>query len=942
MTEKKESEKKMRLQLRGMTCASCALKIENQLNKLPGVKKATVNFNLENAYIEYDPTTTGFEKFSAAIEDIGYKSNLSRIELEIKSLNSDEDAQKLQKFLADQEGIYDVYVNFSAKVANIEFNSEEISSKQIISLVKNLGFDAVERASAIDTEQLERKREVRRQKIKFIFALSLTIPIVALNLWPGLSDLFGIRLLLFFMTFLVIFYSGNQFFIGAYRALRNKSANMDVLVAMSVLVSYTYSSLTTFNIISGKIFFDAAVMILTFILLGKYLEAIAKGRTSEAIKKLMGLQAKTATILRGEKEVQVPIEEVQVGDIVITKPGEKIPVDGIIIEGKTSIDESTITGESQLVKKKTGDTVIGATINKTGLIKFETTKIGKDTLLSQIIKLVQDAQSQKAPIQRLADRVAGVFVPIVIVIALVTFILWLTIGRMPLETALLAMTSVIVIACPCAMGLAIPTAIMVGTGKGAESGLLIKGGESLEAAYKLNTIVFDKTGTLTKGKPEVVDIISDTLEDDEILLLAASAEKGSNHPLADAVISSANKRGINLLSPMDFEEIPGKGIIAKIDGNLIHLGNQKLMALYNISINKYQDKIKELQHAGKTLIYLAKNNQLVAVLGIADAIKPTARSAIKALQKMGLEVIMLTGDHAETAKAIASQLNIEKVIPEILPQDKAEVIKRLQTEEHKVVAMVGDGINDAPALAQADVGIAIGSGTDIAIETGDIVLMRNDLRDVVAGINLSRKTVFKMKTNLFWAFIYNISGIPLAAGVLYLIAGFFIPPGLAAAFMAMSSVSVVTNSLLLKRYNPKMKEQIEEDERLLGHIEIDPVCHMEVIPGKSLDSEYKGRTYYFCNPSCKVEFERNPLKYITEDGEIRSEPIQEEVKEMSEKKPILKCSVCGATEEVPLHCGKPMHPEEVDGKQMLVCWMGPNCGKQDFPTHHDAPMEYLE
>jgi len=943
MAQKEESEKKMRLQLRGMTCASCALKIENQLNKLPGVKKATVNFNLENAYVEFDPKITGFEKFNAAIEDIGYKSNLARIELQV-GLKSPEDTQVIQNLLATRQGIYNVHVNLSAQIVDIEFNPEEIETKQIINQIKQLGFEVTERVSAIDTEQKAREEEIRTQKIKFIFALALTIPIFFINMFV-MDPSFTIKLLLFCLTLPVILYSGNQFFLGSYRALKNKTANMDVLIAMSVSISFIYSGIITFNLIQGEIFYEAAVMILTFILLGKYLEAIAKGRTSEAIKKLMGLQAKTAIVMREGKEVQIPIDEVQIGDIVVTRPSEKIPVDGVIIEGKTSLDESMITGESRLVKKTIGDAVIGATINKTGLIKFETKKIGKDTVLSQIIKLVQDAQSQKAPIQRLADRVAGVFVPIVILISVITLIFWLTIGGQPLETALLAMTSVIVIACPCAMGLAIPTAIMVGTGKGAESGLLIKGGESLEAASKLDTIVFDKTGTLTKGKPEVTDIISATLDPNEVLQLAASAEKGSDHPLADAIISSANKKGLALAEPKEFEELSGKGITAKINGTLVLIGNQKLMEDYGITFDKYQAEVSALQQVGKTFIYFAKNNKLEAVLGIADALKPSSLSAIKALQMAGLEVIMLTGDNAKTAEAIASQLSIKKVLSEILPQDKANEIKKLQSERHKVVAMVGDGINDAPALAQADVGIAIGSGTDIAVETGDIVLMRNDLRDVVAAINLSKKTVFKMKTNLFWAFVYNISGIPLAAGLLFLLTGFFLPPGLAAAFMAMSSVSVVSNALLLKRYNPKMKEQIEEDARLMGQIEIDPVCHMEVIPAKSLDTEYRGRTYYFCSSNCKVEFERNPLRYITEEGEIRPEPLSEEklpqeIKEMGEKKPKLKCATCGTTQDVPMHCGKPMHPEKVGGKQMLVCWMGPTCGKQEIPTHHGKPMQY--
>ncbi|MHA1276177.1 MAG: heavy metal translocating P-type ATPase [Candidatus Helarchaeota archaeon] len=972
MTANNEEEKKMRIQLRGMTCASCALKIENKLNQLPGVKKANVNFNLENAYIEYDPKAIGYENFSAAIEDIGYRSNLSRIELAIDLLNSPEEAETIQHFLARQPGIYDVYVNFSAKVANIEFNPEEIEPKQVIQHIKRLGYGATERVSALDTEQLERENEIKRQKSKFFFALVLTIPIAILNIllhfqvFSSFSSqqLFVLKTLLFIMTVPVIFYSGNQFFIGAYRALRNKSANMDVLVALSVAVSFIYSTLTTFTPLQGAVFFEAATMILTFILLGKYLEALAKGRTSEAIKKLMGLQATDAIVIRDGHEVLIPITEVQIGDIVLSKPGEKIPVDGRIIEGKTSIDESMLTGESRLVKKTIGDPVIGATINKTGLIKFETTKIGKDTVLSQIIKLVQDAQSEKAPIQRLADRVAGVFVPIVITIALLTFIFWITIGKIPLESALLAMTSVIVIACPCAMGLAIPTAIMVGTGKGAESGILIKGGESLETVYKLDAVIFDKTGTLTKGKPEVTDILTNTLSEAEILHLAASAEKGSDHPIADAIISSANKRGISLSEPKEFEEIPGNGIKTKIDSNQILLGNSKLMRSHDISITKFENQITAHQKAGKTIIYFAKDNILEAILGISDAIKPNAKSAIESLQKKGLEVIMLTGDNAKTAKAIASQLGIDHVLSDVLPQDKANEIKKLQTERQKVVAMVGDGINDAPALAQADVGIAIGSGTDIAIEAGDIVLMRNDLRDVVAAINLSKKTVFKMKTNLFWAFIYNILGIPLAAGVLYLIAGFFIPPGLAAAFMAMSSVSVVTNSLLLKRYNPKTKDQMEEDARLLGEIqEIEAqslsgpklrcsVCgeeqdvpehcgkpmHLEEVDGKLMLSCWMG-------PACGKQdipmHHDKPMEYI-EDIQLHYKQNTKEVREMTEKKPKLKCSKCDTTQDVPMHCGKPMHVENVDGKPMLVCWMGPGCGKQEIPIHHGLPMELIE
>ena len=628
----------------------------------------------------------------------------------------------------------------------------------------------------------------------------------------------------------------------------------------------------------GKTFYEAMSMIITFLLLGKYLEHKTKGQASEAIKKLIGLQPKTATILKDGEEIEIPIEEIEVGDVIVVRPGEKIPVDGKVVEGTTKIDESMITGESKYVKKETDSEVIGATVNQTGLIHIKTEKIGKDTLLFQIIDFVKQAQSRKAAKQQLADRISTYFVPGVIIIAIISFLFWFFIGAeiflelqaTKFETSLLVFTSVVVIACPCALGLAIPTAVMVGTGKGAESGLLIKGGDSLESVSTINTIVFDKTGTLTVGKPKVSklftenELIGTGYSEEEVLIYAGSAELGSEHPLGRAIIEEANQRGLKLEAPTEFDAIPGKGIKTNIKGKIVLIGNEKLMNDNDISVDAYVAKFNEYQQQGITTILISIDKAVRGIIGISDKMKEQAPYALDKLREMGIDIYMITGDNMQTALSIGSQLKIDDkhILAEVMPNDKALNIQKLQNSaENVVVGMVGDGINDAPALAQADIGIAIGSGTDVAIETADIVLMRGDVRNVVSAINLSKKTYKKMITNLFWAFIYNIIGIPIAAGVLYGLTGFFLPPYLAAVFMAASSVSVVSNALLLKRFEPKTEQQLEEEKLLLEEKVMDPICGMEIVPSKSIEYKYKGEKYYFCSASCEHEFKLDPETY---------------------------------------------------------------------------------
>lgn len=870
-----KTDEKIKIKLSGMTCASCALKIETKLKNLDGVNSSVVNFASEEATVEYNPNTTNYTIMQGAVKDLGYGASLARVELKVVDNLSEENFERLINEVLNIKGIHDVRGNFKASKLFIGFNELTLNDIEVYSKVKKLGYNIEKSAGTMDLEIVKHKKEMRYRLRIMVISLVFSLIITPISWF--VVDSFERNLLLFFLALGNYVISGSFFLIGAYKSLKNKSTNMDVLVALGTTTALIYSILTTF-LISGKTFYEAMSLIITFLLIGKYLEHKTKGQASEAIKKLIGLQPKTATIIKDGDEIEIPIEEIEVGDVLVVRPGEKFPVDGKVVEGKTKVDESMITGESKYVKKEIDSEVIGATVNQTGLIHMVTEKIGKETLLFQIIEFVKQAQSRKAAKQQLADKISNYFVPVVIIIAISAFLYWFFIGTQiypslqatQLETSLQIFTSIVVIACPCALGLAIPTAVMVGTGKGAESGLLIKGGDSLESINTINTIVFDKTGTLTVGKPKVSVIYSEkTLmgtgyDDNKVLLYAGSAEMGSEHPLGRAIIEEANQRTIGLEPLTEFDAVPGKGIKTNIKGKSVLIGNEKLMIDNKISIEDYKAKFQEFQQQGITTILISIDNNIRGIIGISDKMKDQAPYALDKLREMGIEIYMITGDNMQTALNIGRQLKFDEahILAEVLPNDKALNIQKLQQSgEKRIVGMVGDGINDAPALAQANVGIAIGSGTDVAIETADIVLMRGDLRSVVSAINLSKKTYKKMITNLFWAFIYNIIGLPLAAGVLYGFTGFFLPPFLAAVFMATSSVSVVTNALLLKRFEPKTEQQLEEEKQLLEEKVTDPICGMVIVPSKSIEYKYKGDKYYFCSASCEHEFKSNPDKY---------------------------------------------------------------------------------
>ena len=742
------------LKITGMTCAACSARIEKVVGKMEGVEEVSVNLATEKATVSFDTEKTGLVNIKERIEKAGYGA----VEIQ-KEVPVDEDKARKEKEIKILWTKFRVSAVFAVPLLYFAMGS----------MISWLPFPI---PSFLDP---------MRYPLNYaILQICLTIPIVI---------------------------AGYRFYTVGYKAIINRSPNMDSLIAMGTTAAIVYSLYSVYLITQGNmdavegLYFESAGVIITLILLGKSLEAVSKGRTSEAIKKLMGLAPKTATVIRDGKEYEVPIEEVEIGHIILVKPGEKIPVDGIVTEGSTSVDESMLTGESIPVEKKAGDQVYAASINKNGMIRFEAKKVGGDTALAQIIKLVEEAQGSKAPIAQLADVVSGYFVPIVFGIAVLAFIAWLLSGE-SLVFSLTIFIAILVIACPCALGLATPTAIMVGTGKGAEYGILIKGGEALEATHKINTIVFDKTGTITEGKPEVTDIItSETADSNKLLQLAASAEKGSEHPLGEAIVGKAEERNLEYLKMEWFSAIPGYGIEVEINGKQILLGNKKLMNDRGIDLKPLEAESDRLAGEGKTPMYIAEENRLSGIIAVADVVKESSCNAIARLQSMGLEVAMITGDNQRTAEAIAKQVGIDRVFAEVLPQDKSNEVKKLQTEGKKV-AMVGDGINDAPALAQADIGIAIGSGTDVAMESADIVLMKSDLMDVPTAIQLSKSTIRNIKQNLFWAFGYNVIGIPIAAGVLHLFGGPLLNPIFAAAAMSLSSVSVLTNALRLKRFKP--------------------------------------------------------------------------------------------------------------------------------------------
>lgn len=759
-------------------------------------------------------------------------SECKQIQLPIGGMSCAVCAKRVEKAISELEGVADVNVNFAAEKAFVTYNPQKVRPSAMKEAVLKAGYQLLENkgAGAEDEDRKRREKEINTMKKKFIAAAIFAFPLLYIAMvpmikfvsLPGAKMLDGLMmnyplfyaLLEFFLTVPVICV-GYRFYTVGFKSLFQKSPNMDSLIAVGTTAAVAFSLYNTFQIAKGNfeavhsLYFESAGVIITLILLGKLLEAVSKGKTGEAIKKLMGLAPKTAFVIQNGAETEIPVEEVEIGDIIIVKPGSKIPVDGVVIEGHTAIDESMLTGESMPVDKKAGDKVYAASLNTTGTVKFRAEKVGSDTALAQIIKLVEQAQGSKAPIAKLADIVAGYFVPAVIAIAVASGIAWF-IGTGDFKFALTIFISVLVIACPCALGLATPTAIMVGTGKGAENGILIKSGEALETAHKINAIILDKTGTITEGKPSVTDLIcASNFTQEKLLQLVASAEKNSEHPLGQAIVRGAQEKSLALLEAENFNSITGQGIEAQIAGLSVFVGNRKMMEEKNISVKELEKDADKLAEEGKTPVFVATDGQPAGIVAVADVVKKSSRAAIESLHKMGIEVAMITGDNKKTAEAIARQVGIDRVLAEVLPQDKAFEVKKLQQEGRKV-AMVGDGINDAPALAQSDIGIAIGSGTDVAMESADIVLMHSDLTDVPTAILLSKKTIRNIKQNLFWAFGYNTIGIPVAAGVLYLFGGPLLNPMLAAAAMSLSSVSVLTNALRLKRFKaPTEKETLK-------------------------------------------------------------------------------------------------------------------------------------
>ena len=816
------------LPITGMTCAACARRVEQSLTRAPGVRRAGVNFATSKATVEYDPRTTGARRLIDVVRDVGYgTAGTARADFVVDdSARPSGSSRPLEEHLNALPGVVQATFNLGTMEVRVEYLPGTIEVREIRKAIESFGYRVADSPADSTTviaeaeDQEARNAEYRDLRFKFWLAAVLSLPVLVIAMSHGriaFLDFPGVNWVQLALTTPVVLYCGAQFYRGAWAAFRHRAADMNTLIAVGTGAAYLYSIAATvapsvFARASGEhgghgqgmvpVYYEAASVIIALILLGRMLESRAKGKTGDAIRRLIGLQAKTARVVRDEQERDVPVEEVVPGDLVVVRPGEKIPVDGTVEEGASSVDESMLTGESLPVEKKPGAEVFGATLNKTGSFRFRATKVGRDTALQQIVKLVQDAQGSKAPIARLADVISGIFTPIVICIAIAAFVGWYVAA--PLDTrftmALVSFVSVLIIACPCALGLATPTAIMVGTGKGAENGVLIKGGEALETAHKLNVIVLDKTGTITKGEPELTDLIPEGgFAEEELLGLVASAEKGSEHPLGEAIVRAAEQRSLKLSNVSSFNAISGHGIEAALDGRTLLLGNAKLMKDRGVILNGTEARADQLASQGKTPMYAAVDGRLAGVVAVADTVKSESKAAVDAMHRLGLEVVMLTGDNRRTAGAVAKQVGIDRVFAEVLPEGKVEQIKRLQ-QEKKLVGMVGDGINDAPALAQADVGMAIGTGTDVAMEASDITLIRGDLRGVVTALALSKATIRTVRQNLFWAFIYNVIGIPIAAGLLYPFTGWLLSPVLASAAMSFSSVSVVANSLRLRRF----------------------------------------------------------------------------------------------------------------------------------------------
>ena len=814
------------IKISGMTCASCAKAVERAVKKLDSSVEANVNMATEKLSISYDKDKVKGEDIEKAIEKAGFgvvkEVENKEVIIPIGGMTCASCVKAVERAVKKIDGVKNIQVNLATEKASILYESGKVKLYEIKGAIEKAGFKVLEMESkqSIDEDKLRKEKEMNTLLVKFIISAIFAVPLFYIAMGtmipapigplpvpeiinPNINPL-NFALVQLFLTIPIII-AGNKFFSKGVKSMIAKAPTMDSLITIGSSAALIYSLYSLYLVANGDkmavhhMYFESAGVIITLVLLGKYFESRAKGKTGEAIKKLMGLSPKTAIIIKNDKEIEIPIEEVEVGDIIVVKPGSKIPVDGTVIEGHTSVDESMLTGESMPVEKNVGSSVVGASINKNGTIRFKAEKVGSDTVISQIIKLVEDAQGSKAPIAKLADIIAGYFVPVVVVIAIISGLAWFIAGKGTVFS-LTVFIAVLVIACPCALGLATPTAIMVGTGKGAENGILIKGGEALETTHKINTIVFDKTGTITEGKPVVTDIItSGKITEEELLKVAASAEKSSEHPLGEAIVRCCEEKNLEFYKLDKFMAIPGHGIEVVINGSDILLGNKKLMNSKNIDLLNLEEISDKLASEGKTPMYIGINNKIAGIIAVADVVKENSAKAIKKLHDMGIEVAMITGDNKKTAAAIANQVGIDRVLAEVLPQDKSSEVKKLQ-EEGKFVAMVGDGINDAPALAQADIGIAIGSGTDVAMESADIVLMRSDLLDVPTAIRLSKSTMTNIKENLFWAFGYNVIGIPVAAGVLYLFGGPLLNPVIAALAMAFSSTSVLLNALRFKSF----------------------------------------------------------------------------------------------------------------------------------------------
>jgi len=816
--------KKKVLSVTGMTCTSCAKAIEKSVSKVEGVANVSVNFATEKLIVEFDESKASIEKIKEAVERAGYgvlddgEETIREVSIPISGMTCASCARAIEKSISKLNGIKEVSVNLASEKARVVYDSSQVRLSEIKNAIIKAGYTPleIEKTSYEDSHQERKQKEINSLFRRFVIASIFAVPLLLI----AMAHVVGLPLpeiispekhplnfaLVQAILVIPIVIAGYKFYTVGFSRLLKLQPNMDSLIATGTSAAILYSIFAIYQIAMGnyqyvkEMYFETAGVIITLVLLGKYLEAFSKGKASEAIKKLMGLAPKTAVVIQGDNEVVIPIEEVETGDILLVKPGEKIPVDGEVIEGRSFVDESMITGESIPVEKTPGSKVIGATINKNGMLKVKATNVGKDTVIAQIIKLVEDAQSSKAPIARLADVISGYFVPVVILIAVISALVWYFTGS-SFIFALRIFITVLVIACPCALGLATPTAIMVSTGKGAEHGILIKSGDALETLHKITMVVFDKTGTITEGKPRVTDIIpANGWERERLLQIAASAERLSEHPLGEAIVFAAKENNLQLFEASQFEAISGYGIEAVINGQKVLVGNKKLMKDKGIEIDLLLD-IEKLSQQAKTPIFVAQNGKFAGIIAVSDVIKPNAKRAIELLYSMGIEVAMITGDNEKTAKAIAKQVGIDNILADVLPQDKANEIKKLQRKGKKV-AMVGDGINDAPALAQADVGISIASGTDVAAEAADVVLMKDDILDVVNAILLSKKTIQNIKQNLFWAFFYNILGIPIAAGFLHVFGGPLLNPMIAAFAMALSSVSVVSNALRLKRFKP--------------------------------------------------------------------------------------------------------------------------------------------